>query len=86
VELAQSGFFPFSFGPRGCIGKNLASMEMRTVVARTVWLYDMRLEPGSTVGDVEAGAEEVRRKEFKMQDRWQAEKDRPMVQFRLRAR
>jgi hypothetical protein len=61
-------------------------MEMRTVVARTVWLHDMRLEPGSTVGDVEAGAEEVRRKEFRMQDRWQAKKDGPMVQFRLRVR
>lgn len=86
VELAQSGYFPFSFGPRGCIGKNLAYMEMRTVIARTVWLYDMRLEPGSTVGDVEAGAEQVRRNEFRLQDRWQAEKDGPMVQFRLRAR
>ena len=36
VELEQSGFFPFSFGPRGCIGKNLAYTELRSVIARTV--------------------------------------------------
>ena len=86
VELAQSGFFPFSFGPRGCIGKNLAYMELRSVIARTVWLYELRLAPGSTVGDVEAGAEDCRRHEFRLQDRWQAEKDGPMVQFKRRVR
>ena len=86
VELAQSGFFPFSFGPRGCIGKNLAYMELRSVIARTVWLYEMRLTPGSMVGDVEAGAEDCRRQEFRLQDRWQAEKDGPMMQFKRRVR
>ena len=86
VELAQSGFFPFSFGPRGCIGKNLAYMELRSVIARTVWLYEMRLAPGSVVGDVEAGAEDCRRQEFRLQDRWQAEKDGPMMQFKRRVR
>ena len=86
VELAQSGFFPFSFGPRGCIGKNLAYMELRSVIARTVWLYEMRLAPGSMVGNVEDGAEDCRRQEFRLLDRWQAEKDGPMMQFKRRGR
>ena len=86
VELAQCGFFPFSFGPRGCIGRNLAYMELRSVIARTVWLYEMRLAPGSMVGNVEAGAEDCRRQEFRLLDRWQAEKDGPMVQFKRRVR
>ncbi|MCJ1354164.1 MAG: hypothetical protein MMC33_004151 [Icmadophila ericetorum] len=34
---------PFSFGPRNCIGKNLAYAEMRCVLARMVWNFDMQL-------------------------------------------
>ncbi|KPM43740.1 Isotrichodermin C-15 hydroxylase [Neonectria ditissima] len=34
---------PFSFGPRNCIGKNLAYVEMRTILARVIWNFDMRL-------------------------------------------
>ena len=66
VELAQSGFFPFSFGPRGCIDKNPAYVELRSVIARTVWLYETRLAPGSMVGNVEAGGEDCRRQDFGM--------------------
>ena len=84
VELARSGFFPFSHGPRACLGKNLAYMEMRTVIARTVFLHDMRLAPGSTLGDDEDGVEDERKGEFALKDRWQAEKDGPLVQFRQR--
>ena len=82
VELARSGFFPFNHGSRACLGKNLAYMEMRTVIARTVFLYDMRLAPGSMLGDVEAGAEDERKGEFVLKDRWQAEEDGPLVRLR----
>jgi hypothetical protein len=41
--------------------------------------------PGSTAGDVEAEVEECIRK-LRLQDRWQAEKDGPVVQFRARVR
>ncbi|WYZ39357.1 hypothetical protein EsH8_III_001271 [Colletotrichum jinshuiense] len=39
---------PFSFGPRNCIGKNLAYAEIRTIIARVVWNFDMKLHPDST--------------------------------------
>ncbi|KAF2184814.1 cytochrome P450 [Zopfia rhizophila CBS 207.26] len=38
---------PFSLGPRGCIGKNLAYMEMRLAFSRLFWLYDMTTTDGA---------------------------------------
>lgn len=32
-------------GPFGCIGKNLALMELRTLTARLVLTYDLKLAP-----------------------------------------
>ncbi|KAI1358949.1 cytochrome P450 [Xylaria arbuscula] len=34
---------PFSFGPRNCIGKNLAYAEMRMILARIIWNFDLAL-------------------------------------------
>ncbi|CAH0038772.1 unnamed protein product [Clonostachys solani] len=40
---AKKVFQPFSFGPRNCIGKNLAYAEMRLILARIIWNFDIRL-------------------------------------------
>ncbi|KAI8628214.1 cytochrome P450 [Xylariaceae sp. FL1651] len=32
---------PFSFGPRNCIGRNLAYVEMKIIIARLVWHFDL---------------------------------------------
>ncbi|KAK3938549.1 cytochrome P450 monooxygenase [Diplogelasinospora grovesii] len=37
----KDAFQPFSIGPRNCIGKNLAYMEMRLILARLVWNFDI---------------------------------------------
>lgn len=38
---------PFSLGPRNCIGKNLAFSEMRQILARLLWRFDLELvDPG----------------------------------------
>ncbi|KAK2765509.1 hypothetical protein FQN54_008363 [Arachnomyces sp. PD_36] len=34
---------PFSFGPRNCIGRNLANSELRTILARVLWNFDLEL-------------------------------------------
>ncbi|KAI0119131.1 cytochrome P450 [Daldinia grandis] len=39
---------PFSFGPRNCIGRNLAYVEMKIIIARLVWHFDME---NTTEGD-----------------------------------
>ncbi|RYP69226.1 hypothetical protein DL771_006194 [Monosporascus sp. 5C6A] len=38
---------PFSTGPRNCIGKNLAYAEMRLILAKIVWNFDMALDNDS---------------------------------------
>ncbi|KAJ4145123.1 hypothetical protein LMH87_003982 [Akanthomyces muscarius] len=38
---------PFSIGPRNCIGMNLAYSEMRMILARTIWEFDIRLAESS---------------------------------------
>ncbi|KAF4534596.1 Cytochrome p450 protein [Lasiodiplodia theobromae] len=38
---------PFSYGPRNCIGKNLAYHEMRLILAKTLWNFDLELCPES---------------------------------------
>ncbi|KAK7943602.1 Cytochrome P450 [Apiospora aurea] len=42
----HSGFRPFSYGPRDCIGKNLAKAEMRLILARLLWNFDIELVEG----------------------------------------
>ena len=48
-----TAFNPFSSGPRSCIGKRMAYMELTIVIARMVWLYDMQLE--AAVGEPSVG-------------------------------
>lgn len=43
----KSAFFPFSTGPRACIGRNLAEMELRLIVATVFRNFDFKLEKGS---------------------------------------
>lgn len=41
-------FQPFSFGLRNCIGRSLAYMEMRIILSRLIWNFDLALAPSST--------------------------------------
>ncbi|KAJ5374312.1 cytochrome P450 [Penicillium concentricum] len=40
-------FQPFSYGPRNCIGKNLAYHEMRLILAKVIYNFDLSLVPES---------------------------------------
>ncbi|KAG5301951.1 cytochrome P450 monooxygenase [Histoplasma ohiense] len=38
---------PFHVGPRNCLGRNLAYAEMRLILARLIYNFDMKLAPES---------------------------------------
>ncbi|RAL13723.1 cytochrome P450 [Aspergillus homomorphus CBS 101889] len=83
VARARSSCFPFTAGTTSCAGKNFALLELYMTIARTVWLYDMRLLPGDktgVVGSEAAGVGEV----FEVWDSYISLREGPMVQFRRR--
>ncbi|KAE8351605.1 cytochrome P450 [Aspergillus coremiiformis] len=43
----KSALQPFQVGPRNCIGRTLAYMEMRLLMALVLWHFDLELCPGS---------------------------------------
>ncbi|KAG6110715.1 hypothetical protein E4U31_005416 [Claviceps sp. LM219 group G6] len=87
VVLAQSAFCPFSVGPRGCIGKGLAYVEMTTTLARTIFLYDMRRASGGVVDPAEGSPHfewgRHRETEFQLIDTFTSAKKGPLVEFRM---
>ncbi|KAK0711712.1 cytochrome P450 monooxygenase-like protein [Lasiosphaeris hirsuta] len=42
----RSVFIPFNTGPYGCVGKRLALIEIRRLVAELLWRFDVRIAPG----------------------------------------
>ena len=42
----KAAFNPFSLGPHNCPGQNLAWLEMRLVLARLLWRFDLSIPPG----------------------------------------
>ncbi|CAK7200053.1 hypothetical protein SEUCBS139899_002741 [Sporothrix eucalyptigena] len=43
----KDAFQPFSYGPRNCAGRYLANVEMRTILARIVYNFDLVVQPES---------------------------------------
>ena len=87
VEVASSAFCPFSIGPRGCIGKELAYGEMRIALARLLFLYDMRTAVGIVdPGEGKKGAVYGRHREgeFQLVDTFTSIKNGPLLEFRKR--
>ncbi|EFQ34350.1 cytochrome P450 [Colletotrichum graminicola M1.001] len=44
----REAFQPFHTGPRNCIGRNLAYAEMRLILARVLWNFDIEIAGDST--------------------------------------
>lgn len=86
VALAQSAFHPFGTGRTSCVGQNFAYQEMSIILARVIWLYDMRLEPGSIAGEGHPGLGRFRerRDQFQTWDKFLSAHEGPMVEFKVR--
>jgi cytochrome P450 len=42
---------PFSLGPRGCIGRNVAYMEIRLILGYLFWNFDVELADDAPMWD-----------------------------------
>lgn len=87
VEAAKRAFCPFSRGVRGCIGKNVAYLELKLTLAHLLYRFEMRLAPGyEAVGE---GGEHLkgwgrqRRDEYQLEDWLGAARKGPWVQFKV---
>jgi cytochrome P450 len=87
VARAQAGWYPFSHGPTICIGKNLAMMEIKIILARTLFQMDVIAPPGLTLGEgsPQLGWGRKNKNMFQFQDALMDVKDGPMIQVRKRA-
>jgi cytochrome P450 len=87
VKRAQEAMCAFSLGPRGCVGKKLAYMEIRIAVASLLWFYDlMEAQDASRNGGGDPTLEEgrQRRDEFQLFDCFGADREGPVLCFRRR--
>ena len=50
VARAESAFCAFSTGSRGCVGKNLAWLEMRIIMAKVIWTFEVQRDANSNLG------------------------------------
>lgn len=86
VALAESGACSFSMGSRGCPGKYLAWIEMSIVVAKLVYMFDMRQDPNNPLGG--GGPKAGRGREnvdiYQTWDVFVSLHDGPMIQFKRR--
>lgn len=87
VALAESAFCAFSAGSRGCVGKNMAWMEMRIVVAKTLWKFEMKQDSANKLGGGSSNAGPGRREEGQYQtyEMFVSNRKGPMVQLKERA-
>jgi len=85
VALARSAFMPFSSGPRACVAKPLAYLELTLAVARVVWLGEMRVAGREGEGGWGVWKNrEVRKDEYQVEDQMTSWKDGPVLEFRGR--
>jgi cytochrome P450 len=83
IQLAKDAFCPFSIGPRGCIGKNMAYLELMLVLGRLLYVFDVK-KTGEK-GEGGKGWMRGRKDEFQLYDKFICYKEGPEVGFTPRS-
>lgn len=88
VELAERALGAFSAGARGCIGKNLAWMEMSLLLARAVYLFELRRDPVNNLGGGDPNVKGPSRRrdpnQYQLFDTFVGQRDGPLIQLKKR--
>lgn len=86
VARAESGLCAFSTGSRGCVGRNMAWMEMQILLAKLVFSFELRQDPEEQLGGGSPMFRPGRRdtEQYQIYDAFVAMRDGPMIQFRER--
>ncbi len=82
-EMSRS-FAPFSVGPRQCIAKNFALMELMLTMANVFWRLDF--EKVGTMGEGRTGLGDGKEREgeFQMKSYFTSYMEGPMERFKIR--
>lgn len=91
VATARAAFCAFNVGRRGCVGKNIAYLELTVALAKLLYMYDLRIpedagkrEPSAEGLPDHKNPERRRRDEYQFEDHFVAVRDGPMVELKRR--
>lgn len=77
-------FAPFSIGPRSCLAKPLAYLELMLCTAYLVWSLDFEAVGSTGCGGVSMGKGREREEEFQIVDIFSSNKTWPVLRFKRR--
>jgi len=83
-EESLSAFAPFAIGPRSCLAKPLAYLELSLAVARIIWLTDFEAVDSTGGGGPGLGRGREREEEFQIVDMFSSNKQGPVLRFKSR--
>ena len=85
IKTCQRSFAPFSMGPRQCIAKNFAMMELLLTMANVIWRFDFEIEGRLGEGGPGMGKGRERRGEFQLKSYFTSHMEGPMISFQKRS-
>lgn len=89
VQQQERALSAFSAGSRGCIGKNLAWMELSLILAQLIFKFEIRRDPSNNLGGGDPHNGRPGRQDpnqYQTYDVFVSSRDGPMVQLKRRAR